>query len=133
MCVGVCTAAGLHLLLLRGWRPRSTSVTNALSLQTNTFSFCYHCVFLPYMSLIIYQSYVLHQSHMSYIVHIFCPTKSTGIKACLCLYHCLFVGQVMTPHHSDQMSQKSQVSRIALWACFLNGLNGMVCLEHLRW
>ena len=24
-----------------------------------------------------------------------------------------FFGQVMSPHHSDQMSQKSQVSRIA--------------------
>ena len=25
-----------------------------------------------------------------------------------------FYGQVMSPHHSDQMSQRSQVSRIAL-------------------
>ena len=33
---------------------------------------------------------------------------------CLCLCYCLFFGQVMYPHHSDQMSQKSQVSRVAL-------------------
>ena len=25
-----------------------------------------------------------------------------------------FFGQVMSPHHSDQMSQRSQVSRVAL-------------------
>ena len=25
-----------------------------------------------------------------------------------------FVGQAMSPHHSDQMSQRSQVSRVAL-------------------
>ena len=29
-------------------------------------------------------------------------------------------GQVMSPHHSDQMSQRLQVSRIALWRCSLN-------------
>ena len=39
---------------------------------------------------------------------------------CLCLCNCLFVGQVMSPHHSDQMSQRSQVSRIAPWRCSLN-------------
>ena len=33
---------------------------------------------------------------------------------CLCLCHCLFVGQVKSPHHSDQMSQRSQVSEGAL-------------------
>ena len=33
---------------------------------------------------------------------------------CICLCHCLFFGQVMSPHHSDQMSQRSQVSRVAL-------------------
>ena len=26
----------------------------------------------------------------------------------------------MSPHHSDQMSQRSQVSRVALWRCSLN-------------
>ena len=31
-----------------------------------------------------------------------------------------FYGQVMSTHHSDQMSQRSQVSRIALWRCSLN-------------
>ena len=43
---------------------------------------------------------------------------------CLCLFHsichCLFVGQIMSLHHSDQKSQRSQVSRGALWGCFLN-------------
>ena len=34
--------------------------------------------------------------------------------------HCLFLGQVMSPHHSDQMSQRSQVSRVALYRCSLN-------------
>ena len=29
-------------------------------------------------------------------------------------------GQVMSPYHSDQMSQRSQVSRIALWWSSLN-------------
>ena len=33
---------------------------------------------------------------------------------CICLCHCLFFGQVMSPHHSDQMSQRSQVSRVTL-------------------
>ena len=37
---------------------------------------------------------------------------------CLCLCHCLFVGQVMSSHHSDQMSQTSQVSRVTLLLCF---------------
>ena len=32
---------------------------------------------------------------------------------CICLRCCLFVGQIMSPHHSDHISQKSQVSRIA--------------------
>ena len=39
---------------------------------------------------------------------------------CVCLRCCLFVGQVMFPHHSDQMSQSSKVSNIALWRCYLN-------------
>ena len=39
---------------------------------------------------------------------------------CICLCHCLFVGQVLSPYHSDQMSQRSQVSRIALWWSSLN-------------
>ena len=39
---------------------------------------------------------------------------------CLCLRHCLFVGQVMFSHHPDQMSQRSKVSKIALWRYSLN-------------
>ena len=31
-----------------------------------------------------------------------------------------FFGQVKSSHHADQMSQRSQVSRIALWRCCLN-------------
>ena len=41
-------------------------------------------------------------------------------RLCLCLCQCHFVGQVMSPHHSDQMSQRSQVSGVALWRCSLN-------------
>ena len=33
---------------------------------------------------------------------------------CLCLCLCLFVGHVMAAHHLDQMSQRSQVSRVTL-------------------
>ena len=39
---------------------------------------------------------------------------------CICLCHCLFFGPVMSPHHSDQMSQRSQVSMITLWWSSLN-------------
>ena len=33
------------------------------------------------------------------------------------------VGQVISPHHSDQMSQRSQVSRVTLLLCFSKGVN----------
>ena len=33
---------------------------------------------------------------------------------------CNFLGNVISPHHSDQMSQRSQVSGIALWWSSLN-------------
>ena len=39
---------------------------------------------------------------------------------CLCLCHYLFVGHVMFSHHSDYMSQRSKLSKIALWRCSLN-------------
>ena len=39
---------------------------------------------------------------------------------CICLCRCFFVGQVMFPHHSDQMSQWSKVTKNALWRCSLN-------------
>ena len=39
---------------------------------------------------------------------------------CLRLCCCLFVGQVMYSHRSDQMSQRPKISRIALWRCSLN-------------
>ena len=32
----------------------------------------------------------------------------------------VFFCQAMSPHHSDQMYQSSQVSRVALWSCSLN-------------
>ena len=35
------------------------------------------------------------------------------------LYLSFVFQQVMSPHHSDQMSQRSQYSRIALWWCSL--------------
>ena len=49
-----------------------------------------------------------------------CICLSHCLCLCICLCHCLFFGQVMSPHHSDQMSQRSQVSRIALWWSSLN-------------
>ena len=39
---------------------------------------------------------------------------------CLCLFHCTSVGQVVSPHHSDQMSKRSQVSSVALSGSSLN-------------
>ena len=44
------------------------------------------------------------------------------IRICICLCHCrcIFFGQIMFSHHSDQMSQRSQFSKIALWRCSLN-------------
>ena len=38
------------------------------------------------------------------------------------VFHCIFVGQVMSLHHCDQMSQRPQVSRIALQSCSQNVL-----------
>ena len=32
----------------------------------------------------------------------------------------VFFGQVMSSHHSDQMSRRSQVSRVAIWMCSQN-------------
>ena len=42
----------------------------------------------------------------------------------LCLCHCLplFVGQFISPHHSNQKSQGSQRLRVAIWVCFVIGL-----------
>ena len=34
----------------------------------------------------------------------------------------IIFGHVLSPHHSDEMSQGSQVSRIALSGCSLNGI-----------
>ena len=39
---------------------------------------------------------------------------------CHCLCHCLLVGQVISPYHSHQITQRSLVSGITLWGCFLN-------------
>ena len=39
---------------------------------------------------------------------------------CLCLCLCLCLCQVMSPHHSDQMSQRSKVSGVAIWGCSPN-------------
>ena len=39
---------------------------------------------------------------------------------CICICHCLSLGQFISPHQSDQISQKSQVSKDAPWRCSLN-------------
>mgnify|MGYP006863872797 CR=1 FL=1 len=49
-----------------------------------------------------------------------CPLRVFFKCLCLCLYLCFFVGHVMAAHHLDQMSQRSQVSRVTLWGCSLN-------------
>ena len=58
---------------------------------------------------------------------------------CACLRRCLFAGQVMFSHRPDQMSQRSKVSKIALWRCSLNVFvfvfvflfaNGQVMFSH---
>ena len=41
-----------------------------------------------------------------------------------------FVGQVMSPHHYDQMSQRSQVSRIVLWGCSLIVFDNVFVIHH---
>ena len=44
-----------------------------------------------------------------------------SLSLCLSLYlSCLFFGRVMSLHHSDQISQKSQVSGVALFRCSQN-------------
>ena len=39
---------------------------------------------------------------------------------CICICLCQFFGHVMSSHHSEQMSQRSQVSRMALRRCSQN-------------
>ena len=48
---------------------------------------------------------------------------------CLCLSSCPFVGQVRFSQHSDQMPQRSKVSKIALWRCSLNVFIIVFCLS----
>ena len=62
----------------------------------------------------------------SQVTHI-CSLRvfSKCLCQCLCLCHCIclcqFVfGHVMSSHHSEQMSQRSQVSRMALRRCSQN-------------
>ena len=49
-----------------------------------------------------------------------CHCHCLCLCLCICLRRCLFVGQVMFSHHSDQMSQRSKGSKIALWRYSLN-------------
>ena len=44
-----------------------------------------------------------------------CQKWSKIVNNCKNCYNCQNVGQVMFLHHSDQMSQRSQVSWVALW------------------
>ena len=63
-------------------------------------------------------------SYASYFHHYnnsFCSIDLTNrllrysLNAFCCLCVCLFVGQVMSPYHSDQISQRSHVSRVTLY------------------
>ena len=49
-----------------------------------------------------------------------CQKLSNIVKNCQNCKNCQNVCQVTFPHHSDQVSQRSQVSRIALWWSSLN-------------
>ena len=52
-----------------------------------------------------------------------CICRCHCLCLCICVCHCIFFGQVMSPHHSDQMSQGSQVSRVTLLLCFSKGVS----------
>ena len=62
--------------------------------------------------LISLNSQLLWKYRMWWVLWVLCLCN------CLCL--CLFIGQAMSPHHSDQMSQRSQVSSVTLWRRSLN-------------
>ena len=65
-------------------------------------------------------SMVKSPKDLSFKVFSKCICHCHCLCICLCLRRCLFVGQVMFSHHSDQMSQRSKVSEIALWRYSLN-------------
>ena len=48
------------------------------------------------------------------LCHCVCHCICLCLCHCVFLCHCLFVGQAVSPHHSDKMSQRSQVSRVNL-------------------
>ena len=50
----------------------------------------------------------------SFVVFCLCLCLCLYLCLCLCFCHFLFVGQMMSPHHSDQMYQMSQISRCCL-------------------
>ena len=71
-----------------------------------------------------------HEFRFSIVRIVINVSNATSIWDCLCYCPChffvfLFVFVivlllVMSRHHSDQMSQGSQVSRVSLWTCSLN-------------
>ena len=61
---------------------------------------------------------VISVSNVTSLWDCFCHCVCHCLCLCICLCHCIFVGQVMSPHHSDQMSQTSQVCRVILLLCF---------------
>ena len=81
-----------------------------------------HCFLLARSSLWSNVSKVKSLKDRSLKVFSKCICHCHCICLCLRICHCrcLFVGQVMFSHHSDQMSQRSKVSKIALWRRSLN-------------
>ena len=65
---------------------------------------------------------VISVSNVTRLWDCLCHCLCHCLCLCICLCHCIFFGQVMSPNHSDQMSQRShsQVSTVALWRCSLN-------------
>ena len=66
-----------------------------------------------------------HWSNATKITSILDRSKRVFSKY-ICLCNCLFIGHVMSPHHSDQMYQRSQVFWIALWRPLSLSLSGHV-------
>ena len=58
----------------------------------------------------------------------FSGSNLSNLYWCICLCICNFFVEVIFPHHSDQMSQRSQVSRIALCRCFWHFITGCICV-----
>ena len=75
-------------------------------------------------------STIWHKSQKPYVMSLSWAQKSQGSRIALWRSSpnvFVFFGQVMSPHHSDQMSQRSQVAR-SEWQCHI-----LSCPQTLSW